>query len=71
MNSGRWTKHFTEDEEKLVVGIVEQRDSHGFGLDRFQLQVMARAWAKPIGLIADCGKMWCCRWLKRAKLHKP
>ena len=32
---------------------------------------MARAWAKSIGLVAGCGKMWYYRWLKRAKLYKP
>ena len=33
-NSERWQCHLTPDEEKLLVGIVEQWDLHGFGLDR-------------------------------------
>jgi hypothetical protein len=48
-NSGRWQCCLAPDEEKLLVVVVEQRDLHGFGFDRKQLQVMAKRWCEMLG----------------------
>ena len=71
-NVDRFAAFFTPDEEKLLVDVVEARDFYGFGMDRKQLQLMARSWARSVGLKnTDCGRMWFHGWLKRAKLYKP
>ena len=71
-HKGRWAPYFTPDEEKLLVDIVEQRDNYGFGLDRAQLQRLARSWARAGGMRnVDCGRRWYHSWLKRAKEYKP
>jgi hypothetical protein len=59
INSGRWQCYLTPDEEKLFVNVVEQRDLHGFGFDRKQLQVIAKRWCKRLGYVEiDCGNRW-------------
>jgi len=55
-----------------MVDVVELRDFYGFGLDRKQIQKMARRWARQAGIThVDCGKRWFAGWLKRAVEYKP
>ena len=73
VNMGRWASYLLPDEEKLLVDIVELRDFYGFGLDRRQLQVMARAWVRKATNLTnvDCGPCWFLGFMKRAKQYKP